>query len=231
MARHGSVSALAVRKAAAATTGGRAVRIIGYVRVSTGEQADSGAGLQAQRQAIETACETRGFMLVDVIEDAGASGKTLSRPGLDRALAHIKESHADGIMVSKLDRLSRSVVDFNNLLDKARKGGWKVIVLDADVDTTTPMGEAMANMVAVFAQLERRMIGQRTKDALAVKRAQGVVLGRPRVIDETLRERVREMRQGDLSFRSIADALAAEGVPTGHGGVWHPSTVAGLVKT
>lgn len=207
------------------------MRIIGYVRVSTGEQAESGAGLEAQREALHRACELRGMVLVRVIEDAGASGKTLSRPGLDEALGLIKSGVADGIMVSKLDRLSRSVVDFNNLLARARKEGWKVIVLDADVDTSTPMGEALANMVAVFAQLERRMIGQRTRDALAVKRSQGVVLGRPRVIPQAVRDFILQARLDGLSLAAVADELNEAGIPTAHDGkCWHASTIAGVLR-
>jgi DNA invertase Pin-like site-specific DNA recombinase len=88
----------------------------------------------------------------------------------------------------------------------------------------------MANVLATFAQFERRLIGQRTRDALAIRKSQGVTLGRPRVIDDELRERVRLMRQGDLSLARIAAELTAEGIPTAHGGVWRASTIAGMVK-
>src|SRR5437660_11777711 len=87
-------------------------------------------------------------------------------------------------------------------------------------------GEMIANSVANFSQFERRLIGQRTKDALAVKRAQGVQLGRPRVMPAKVVQRIETMRKGGMSIRGIADRLNADGVPTAHGGArWHASTV------
>ena len=158
----------------------KAYAVVGYIRVSTSEQADSGAGLEAQRAAIRSEAERRGWQLVHVFEDAGASGKSLNgRRGLQRALEAIEAGTAEGLVVAKLDRLSRSLLDFAALMERARKGGWNVIALDLGVDTSTPAGEMMASVLATFAQFERRLIGQRTKDALAIKRAQGVVLGRP----------------------------------------------------
>ena len=101
-------------------------------------------------------------------------------------------------MVAKLDRLSRSLLDFAALMEQARKRGWNLIALDLGVDTSTPAGEMMASVLATFAQFERRLIGQRTKDALAVKRAQGVVLGRPREIPGSTVERIRELHDAGL---------------------------------
>ena len=97
------------------------------------------------------------------------------------ALEAIEAGTAEGLVVAKLDRLSRSLLDFAALMERGRKRGWNLIALDLGVDTSTPSGEMMASVLATFAQqFERRLIGQRTKDALAVKRSQGVVLGRPR---------------------------------------------------
>src|SRR5664280_2801568 len=100
------------------------VRVIGYIRVSTEEQADSGAGLNAQRAAILAEAEHRGWHLVDIIEDAGYSAKDLRRPGIQRALAALKWDEADVLVVSKLDRLSRSLMDFTALMDRAQREGW-----------------------------------------------------------------------------------------------------------
>jgi hypothetical protein len=120
---------------------------------------------------------------VEIFEDAGMSGKSLSgREGLHEAIDAIERGEAEALVVSKLDRLSRSLLDFAGLMERARKRGWSLVALDLGVDTSTPSGEMMASVLATFAQFERRLIGQRTKDALAVKRAQGVVLGRPREI-------------------------------------------------
>jgi len=166
---------------------GKGEKVIGYVRVSTGDQGLNGAGLAAQRQAIRAECKRRGWQLVRVEEDV-QSGKSMSkRTGLHAALEAVESGVASALVVAKLDRLSRSLIDFATLVERSRKNGWQVVVLDLDVDTTTPNGEALASMLAVFAQWERRLIGQRTTDALAVKRAQGVRLGRPPAIPADVR--------------------------------------------
>ena len=157
-------------------------RVVAYIRVSTEEQRESGAGLAAQHAAIVAECERRGWHLLDVIEDAGYSAKDLKRPGVRIALEILRDGGADALVVAKLDRLSRSMLDFASIMASAQKQGWGLIALDCAVDTTTPAGEAMANVLATFAQFERRSISQRTKDALAIKKAQGLKLGRPRVL-------------------------------------------------
>ena len=206
------------------------MRVTGYVRVSTDEQADSGAGIEAQRRAIIAECERRGWTLVDVIEDAGYSAKDLRRPGIQLALEELKARRTSALVVAKLDRLSRSMLDFAGIMQTAQRQGWALVALDLGVDTSTPSGEMMASVLASFAQYERRLISQRTRDALAVKRSQGVRLGRPRALDPKVRARVRGLRSRGWSFARIADKLNAEGVPTAHGGSrWHPSTVRAIV--
>jgi DNA invertase Pin-like site-specific DNA recombinase len=129
-------------------------------------------------------------------------------------------------VVAKLDRLSRSLVDFAGLLAEAQAKRFNVVALDLGVDLSTPSGEFLASVMASAAQWERRIIGQRTKDALAVRKAQGVKLGRPRSIPPVLRERIRAMRKAGGSLPAIAAELNAEGVPTARGGQrWYPSTV------
>jgi DNA invertase Pin-like site-specific DNA recombinase len=155
------------------------MRVLGYARVSTLEQADSRAGLEAQRRAVEAECERRGWELVEVVEDAGYSAKDLRRPGIRSALEALERHQADGLVVAKLDRLSRSMIDFTALMGLARRQSWALVALDCAVDTTTPAGEAMANVLATFAQFERRLIGQRTREALEQKRAQGVASAGP----------------------------------------------------
>ena len=124
-------------------------------------------------------------------------------------------------MVAKLDRPSRSLLDFAGIVERSRKHGWSLIALDLGVDTFTPSGEMMASAIATFAQFERRLIGQRTKDALAVKRAQGVVLGRPREIPESAIARIRELHDAGLGLAAVAKALNGEGVQTPRNGKWH----------
>ena len=201
--------------------------MVGYARVSTAEQADSGLGLEAQRQAIRAECDRRGWKLLGIEEDAGWSGKVTSRPGLQRALTACKEGRADGLVVAKLDRLSRSMQHAAALLAEAEHDGWALVALDLGVDLSTPSGEVMAHVLAAIAQFERRLIGQRTKDALAVKKAQGVRLGRPAVLSRQVVARIASERQSGRSLQAIADGLNGDGVRPAHGGAqWWPSTVA-----
>jgi DNA invertase Pin-like site-specific DNA recombinase len=201
------------------------MHVLAYLRVSTTEQADSGAGLEAQRAAILAEAERRGWQHVEFIEDAGFSAKSLKRPRVANALDRLKQGEATVLVVSKMDRLSRSLLDFAGIMQRAQREGWALVALDSPADLTTPTGEAMAGVLAVFAQLERRLIGQRTKDALARKREAGVRLGRPRVVSPQVEARVHALKADDLSLRKIAAALQAEGFETPSGGKWQPSTV------
>jgi DNA invertase Pin-like site-specific DNA recombinase len=199
---------------------------IAYLRVSTSEQADSRAGIEAQRAAIAGEAERRGWAQIRFIEDAGRSGKSTNRPGLRLALEALRRGEAAGLVVSKMDRLSRSLLDFVQIMDVAQRQGWTLIALDCPVDPSTPTGEAMASIVATFAQLERRLIGQRTREALATKRAAGVQLGRPRELSSTIVEQITASRASGESLRAIAEGLNAARVPTAHGGArWYASTV------
>jgi DNA invertase Pin-like site-specific DNA recombinase len=203
--------------------------VVGYVRVSTDEQAVSGLGLAAQRAAIEAECARRGWTLVAIHEDA-LSGKTLDRPGMAAALAAVESGAASTIVVAKLDRLSRSLGDFASLMARAQVGRWNLVALDLGIDLATAAGEFMANVMASAAQWERRIIGQRTRDALAVKRTQGVRLGRPQMVAAELVARIRAAHQAGAGWSALARQLNAEGVPTAHGGSkWYPSTVRAVV--
>ena len=144
--------------------------VVGYLRVSTEEQADSGAGLAVQEAAIRAECQRRELPLLALHTDAGISGKSLVRPALTAALEDLDARQGNVLMVAKLDRLTRSVHDASGLMQRSEKSGWGLVALDAPVDTTTPAGRAMAQMLSVFAELERRLIGERTKAALAVKK-------------------------------------------------------------
>lgn len=202
------------------------LRALGYLRVSTGGQVESGAGLDAQRAAITDRAARDGWDL-ELVADEGLSGKSVDgRPALTDALDRLDRGDADVLVAAKLDRVSRSVADFARLLERAQRNGWRLVLLDLGVDTSTPAGEFVANTIANSAQYERRLIGQRTREGLAAKRAQGVRLGRPSSVDPDLTACiVAEHRAGD-SLVAIARRLTDEAVPTARGGVrWYPSTV------
>ncbi len=202
--------------------------VVAYVRVSTDEQAAHGAGLDAQRAAIAAEAQRRGWTIVAEYADEGISGgKGLqARPGLAAAVQAVETGCAAALVAAKLDRVSRSVADTAALMERSRKAGWQLTTCDLAVDTTTPAGEAAAGMMAVFSQLERRLIGQRTREALAVKRAQGVRLGRPSTLTADVVARIVTERDNGVGVRGIAAALNADGVPTARGGAqWYASTV------
>jgi len=204
--------------------------MIAYIRVSTTEQGISGLGLEAQRRAILQAAGHRDWQLT-FIEDTG-SGKDLNRPGLTGALSTLREGRAAGLVIAKLDRLSRSLIDFAALMERARRERWALVSLDLGVDTSTPQGEMLANVMATFAQFERRLISERTKAALAVLRAQGRQLGRPPVLSPTVRAAIGQWSGAGASLGAIAGHLNATGVPTAHGGrQWWPSTVRAVLRS
>jgi DNA invertase Pin-like site-specific DNA recombinase len=199
--------------------------------VSTEEQGEGGASLKAQRTAIEAECARRGWRLVRIERDV-LSGKDMKRPGLKAALAACRSGEVEGIVVQKLDRLSRSIVDFSRLLEEARKRGFNVVALDLGLDLSTPQGELVANVIASVAEWERRIIGERTREALAVKKREGVNVGRPRSLPSNTVRRMRPARKRGLSYAEIAARLNRDGVPTAHGGArWHAATVRSALLT
>ena len=207
-------------------------KVIGYLRVSTEEQAVSGLGLADQRAVIAAEAERRSWGDIEFMTDEGYSAKNLSRPSIAQALDMLRKGEASVLVVSKLDRLSRSLLDFATLMDRAKREGWQLVVLDLAIDTTVPSGALMANVMAAFAEYERQLIGARTSAALQQLKAQGVRLGRPRTMTADVVERVLQERKAGCTLAAIANGLNADGVPTARGGLrWYPSTVKAVLKS
>lgn len=205
-------------------------KVIGYVRVSTREQGDSGLGLAAQRAAITAECTRRGWVLERIYEDV-ASGKDTDRPGLASALAALQSGLVGALVVAKLDRLSRSTRDFADLLETAEAQRWALVVLDLGVDTATPSGQLVVNVIAALAQWERQIIGARTKEGLAEAKARGTRVGRPSTIPPDVRARIARQHAAGTSLAAIARELSADGVPTGQGGArWYASSVKAVLE-
>lgn len=204
-----------------------------YRRVSTTEQADSGLGLAAQTKAISASITARGWTVAEDCTDEGVSGSIApeKRPQLAHALGMLARGEADALIVAKLDRATRSVADLCHLLELSDREGWDFIALDLGIDTSTPMGRAMAQMASVFSELERKMIGQRTSDALQALKANGRRLGRPVDLPDDVRTRIEQDRAQGRSLRQIADGLTADGIPTARGGAWHASTVSKVLAS
>lgn len=153
----------------------RARKFVGYVRVSTEEQEASGLGLADQESKIRNYCDLYGLELVRIHTDA-ASGKDLRRPGIQAALEDLEADQADGLIVAKLDRLTRNVRDLGTLIGKYF-GRHDLVVVAEQVDTRTAGGRLMLNILVSVAQWEREAIGERTKGALQARRRQGKKTG------------------------------------------------------
>jgi DNA invertase Pin-like site-specific DNA recombinase len=148
------------------------------------------------------------------------------RVHVQEALRALEAGKANALVVAKLDRLSRSMLDFGALMATAQQQNWALVALDCAVDTSTPAGEAMAHVLATFGQFERRLIGQRTREALAAKKASGVMLGRPPTVPPSVVRRIQRLRARGLSLRAIAAELNEARVPTAQGGrQWYAATV------
>ncbi|MGC4109547.1 MAG: recombinase family protein [Nocardioides sp.] len=210
----------------------RSNKVIGYLRVSTEEQAVSGLGLGDQRGVIAAEAARRSWTDVEFLSDEGYSAKNLSRPAIAAALDMLRRGQASVLVVSKLDRLSRSLLDFATLMDRARREGWELVVLDLAIDTTVPSGQLMANVMAAFAEYERQLIGARTSAALQQLKAQGKRLGRPRTLSTEVTARIVSARADGQTLAGIAEALNSEEVPTARGGArWYPSTVKAVLTS
>ena len=207
---------------AMANTGNR-LRVIGYVRVSTDKQE---IGPEVQIDALNTEATRMDWDLTIVREDAVSAATVSKRPLMRKALADLKAKKFDALAVSKLDRLSRSTDDGTTLLANSARQGWAIVCLDLGVDTATIMGAGMYNMALTFAEMERRRIGERTRDGMAKIKANDPTkhMGRRSVLPAFTLDRIRELR-ATLSMAKTADALNSEGVPTATGATWHASTV------
>jgi DNA invertase Pin-like site-specific DNA recombinase len=203
-------------------------RVFGYVRKSIAENGN-GHSLDAQTAAIERECKHRAWTLVEVIRDDGYSGRDTSRPGLHGALRRIAAKEASALIASKLDRISRSVIDFGILLEWFDRADAALVALDVNIDTSTPSGLAMANVMVTMGQWERQTGALRTKDALAARRAKGLPISRPSVVDDkALTSRIVALRADGLTLQAIADTLNSDGVATLRGAPqWTTSSVRG----
>jgi DNA invertase Pin-like site-specific DNA recombinase len=204
---------------------------IGYCRVSTGKQAESGLSLEAQERLLKAEADRRGVDLRIVVEQA-SGGSVSGRPILRQALTDLSNGEAAGLIATKLDRLARSLSDYCRMVEQAEGEGWSLLTLDSPVDPTTPMGKAFTSIIATFAELERGLIAERTRTAMGQAKANGRRLGGARSERSAeLAARVNGMKQAGMKFREICDTLTSEGEPTLRGGAaWRPSNVQALLR-
>jgi site-specific DNA recombinase len=220
---------------------------LGYVRVSTDEQAERGLGLEAQRQTIRAYCEAKGYELLAIHQDPGVSGgKPLEKREGGAALLAAARKGKHIVVAAKLDRLFRSVVDAANILADFDKKGVLLVAIAENFDMTSPYGRAMAQMASVFAELERAMIRERTRAALAVKRNRGErtsgfipfgwdvsPCGR-RLVENAKEQKARawilKMHKQGTSLRGIAKKLNDRGIKPKRSNRWIYSTIIGILK-
>ena len=209
------------------------MKAIGYVRVSTDEQAKSGLGLEAQIAKIKAYAELFDIELTEIIMDEGISGKTLDREGLQRAIKILKDKKAEGMVIAKLDRLTRNVADLGTLVstvfDKA-----ELYSVSEQINTKNAAGRLVLNVLVSVAQWERETICERTKDALQAKKARGEKTGGniPFGFDEvngklirneeeqSIINEIKNLKNKGLSLRKIAGILNEKGIVTKNGKAW-----------
>ncbi len=241
----GSLPATPPASANAASPGGRP-RLVGYTRVSTVEQAERGLSLAAQEKGLRDYAASVGAELAGVETDAGLSGRTTRRPALQRVLAMLAAGEADGVVVVRLDRLSRSLRDAAELFARADREGWQVHSLSERLDTGSPGGRFVCHVLAAMSQWEREMAADRTRTALAERKRRGLrISGRPpfgwafdgdrlvRVEPEQRQLAVMQRLAAEgLGSKAIAARLAAEGtVNPRTGRAWFHGTLRDVLRS
>jgi DNA invertase Pin-like site-specific DNA recombinase len=143
-----------------------------------------------------------------------------------RDFVEYKVAQAAGLIVAKLDRLSRSVAVASDIIAAAQAQGWNLVIADLGIDLSTWQGRAMAHMLATFAEVERELMRERTKEGMAAAVLKGKVIGRPRLVSPDITRRIVIERQSGRSYRAIAADLSTSGVLSPEGKlIWQESTV------
>jgi site-specific DNA recombinase len=222
--------------------------LIGYCRVSTDEQADSGVSLAAQRERVEAYAKAAGFVLSRVVEDGGVSGSVhpSKRPAMSWALAEVRAKRAGGIVALKLDRFSRRLRDTMDLLDDSSRRGWRLVSVSETLDTGSATGRLIVHILAALAQMEREQCSERTKAGMEQlcregRRRSGRApfgwgfLDGDLVVNEEERAILGAMLasrgEGRGSSRVAATLNDAGTENPRTGGAWTPGTVAAILRT
>ncbi|MHB8140550.1 MAG: recombinase family protein [Vulcanimicrobiaceae bacterium] len=219
-------------------------RMIAYVRVSTDDQAENGVSLAAQEARIAAYCTAMGWGEAQAIRDAGASAKSLQRPGMGILLAAIARGEIERVVVAKLDRLTRSVRDLADLIDLCAKHETALVSVGETLDTSSAAGRMVVSMLGTVAQWEREAIGERTASALTHKRQQRTVYGPvpfgfsrvgdrlvPVALEQAALAEATRMDRAGASFREIARMLTDRGARPHRAKAWHASSVRAVLRS
>ncbi len=219
---------------------------VGYVRVSTLEQSQEGISLDVQKSRIQAYAQAKNLELVDVLSDEGLSGKNLKRPGLRELMDRCERDEVQHVIVVKMDRLTRRTRHLLSLVeDLFIKRQIELHSVSESIDTGTPHGRFLLTILGGLSEMERELIGERTKGALSYKRERLEPTSHPPLGFEAngSRERMIPVPQElktvrvilDLwrrgrSYCAIARQLDSQGVPTKRGGRWASETVRKVVQ-
>jgi site-specific DNA recombinase len=222
------------------------MKAVGYIRVSTEDQAREGVSLDNQRAKIQAYCNLKDLDLIEIIEDAGISAKNLNRPGIKKVLELARAKQIDAIVTYKLDRMFRSTVDALESTKKFDKWGVSFHSLQENLDTKSAMGKFYFTLTAALAEMERGIVAERTKAALSHKRSKNEKTGGDvpfgynltkndlLVANEAEQKAISlmvELRNKGYSLRAIAHELEKEGHKTKTGKTaWNPKTVSMVIK-
>lgn len=205
-----------------------------YARVSTAIQVADGVSLDVQERQMATAAEFHGFAEWELVREEGRSGKSISgRPALQSVLKRLAAKEVDALIVTRIDRLARSTTDFLDIVDRANKEGWRLIMLDLNLDTSTYQGRFVVTVMSALAEMERGIIASRQKDVHKDRRDRGIVwgvdMGPKNKTPLEVKDRILTSRFKGLSYREIADGLNSDEIPTQNGRKWYASTVKNIV--
>jgi len=219
------------------------MKAMGYVRVSTDEQAREGISLENQKAKIESYCMLHDLELIGIVEDPGKSGKDLNREGMRELLDHIEGRQINAVIVYKLDRLSRKVIDTLNLIELMRRHNIEFHSITDNIDTKTAMGKFFLNVMASLAQMERDLISERTKDALQHKISKNERAGQipygwalspdgntllPNPKEQKAISLIRDLHDKGYSYRAICRELEAKRYEP-IGTRWHHQTIKNIL--
>jgi site-specific DNA recombinase len=205
------------------------VKVVGYIRVSTEDQARECVSLAQQRAKIDAYALVEDWSVVEIIQD-DVTTKHLRRPGVQWLIELVEHGHVGAVIVYKLDRLTHSVKDLNSLVELFDKKNVALVSLQESLDATTVSGRLMMNLLASVSQWEREVISERTRDAMQHLKASGKVYSRPVFDDTATLARIHTRRAAGATYQEIADELTASGVLTVRGGRWQVATILGIVR-
>jgi DNA invertase Pin-like site-specific DNA recombinase len=205
----------------------QATRALGYASVPAEGDPEGADRLERQKQAIERTCQRLGLELVEVVrEREPRAGNALERAGVSYLIERLAAGDASCLVVSGLDRLSRSVSELGTLVQWLERSNVRLVAVELDLDTLSPGGRAAARALASVGGWERERLSERTRKGLAAARAKRRTGGASAPDWEALRKRIALMRADGMTLQAIADTLNAERVPTPRGGLkWRPSSV------